>query len=154
MKGWICDTCRGPIVKVEDGWIEWTDYLVEGDRHRTDDNGFQGKGLRLVHHRSENTRCTYVQEVLFKKGLGLCDLPLDSFLGHDGLMSLLSFIAEKKVPVEETLEMIKRLHIPGYEHARFHFKEAISEEVFESNTLAGYHWQSDINAVLNWLKKK
>ena len=67
------------------------------------------------------------------------DLPLDSFLGSDGLMSLLALVAEHRVKSTEVLEMIKRLHIPGYEHTRLHFDEAISEGVFEPNTVPGYY---------------
>lgn len=74
------------------------------------------------------------------------------FLGADGLMQLLALIAEQRLPQDQVLEMIKRLHVPGYEHARCHFNEAIGQLVFEPNTLAGFYWQHNINAVLEWLK--
>lgn len=78
------------------------------------------------------------------------DLPLTHFLGPDGLMQLLAYIAEEHVERAEVLELIKRLFIPGYEHARLHFDAAISEGIFEPNTAPGYHWVSDIEAVNAW----
>jgi hypothetical protein len=87
------------------------------------------------------------------KGLGftLHDSHLNSFLGTDGLMLLLSMLAEGDLPKEEVLEMIKRLHIPGYEHARFHFERAIAQGVIEPHMPPGYYDQSDINAVLEFV---
>ena len=46
--------------------------------------------------------------------------------------------------------MIKRLHIPGYEHARLHFNAAIDQLVFEPNTPPGFYWQHNNDAVLEW----
>jgi hypothetical protein len=79
------------------------------------------------------------------------DLPLESFLGPDGLMELLSFIAGGELPTPEVLEMIKRLHIPGYEEARLHFGSALDEGVFEPNTREGFYAQSDIKAVIEFI---
>ena len=76
-----------------------------------------------------------------------------SFIGPDGLMTLLSFIHEKKLPEEEVLEMIKRLHIPGYEQARNHFKHAISEGAFEPGTPENYYFQSDIEATIKYISE-
>jgi hypothetical protein len=86
--------------------------------------------------------------------LAVFDTHLVSFLGPDGLMRLLAMIAEEEVPISEGFEMLKRLHIPGYEHTRLHFEEAIRDGVFELNTDPGYYWQADIRAVDQWLKKK
>lgn len=154
MKGWICDTCGERIEKVEDGWVEWMKYPKDG-ADRGEVKKYEGKGLRLVHHRSVNPGCAYDQKVEYatRKGL-LSDLPLSEFLGPDGLMQLLGFIATNIVPTEECLEMIKRLHIPEYEDARRFFDEAIRGEVFEPNTPEGYYRQSDIQAVLRWLGKR
>jgi hypothetical protein len=81
------------------------------------------------------------------------DFDLGHFLGTDGLMELLSFIAYGKLPIGEILEIIKRLHIPGYEQARFYFDEAIANGVFEPNTMPGYYRQSEINAVLRYIER-
>ena len=146
---WICDSCHQPIADVEHGWVEWL-LRKEGDE-------FSGRRLRLVHHCSAHSvldrRCQYdphAQNTF--DGSGVSGLPLKEFVGHDGLITLLSFIADEVVPTNEVLEMIKRLHIPGYEHARFHFDSAIAECVFEPNTPLGYHSIDEINAVLEYAR--
>jgi hypothetical protein len=63
-------------------------------------------------------------------------------------------LAENRVRQDEVLEMSKRLHVPGYEHTRLHFDEAIREGVFEPNTVPGYYWQLNIEAVDQWLRDK
>lgn len=145
---WICDSCSQPITKVEHGWVEWLSKVEE--------KKFVGKGLRLVHHCSAHTpldtRCQYGRRAE-TDGFTLSDLPLKDFLGTNGLIDLLCFIATEQLPANEVLEMIKRLHVPGYEHARFHFARAISDGVFEPNTPPGYHSIEDINAVLKWAKQ-
>lgn len=146
---WYCDACGEKIENVEDGWVEW---LITLDPEITDEperfRRRRGEGLRLVHHRTTNPRCAYQE-----RG-GLQDMPLGHFLGANGLMALLSFLDEKLIPQEEILELIKRLHIPGYEQARRYFDEAISEGVFEPNTRPGFYWQSDIESVLRFVDKR
>ena len=44
-------------------------------------------------------------------------LALDRFAGPDGLMLLLSMIAERELPLQELIELAKRVQIPGYEAA-------------------------------------
>jgi hypothetical protein len=68
-------------------------------------------------------------------------------------MRLLVFISEKELPVGEVLEMIKRLHIIGYEQARRHFASAISAGTFEPNMPTDFYSQSDIRATLAYLKQ-
>lgn len=148
---WTCDTCGQQILTVGDGWVEWLT--------RKESDKFVGRGFRLVHHtgassQKEGRRCQYDGNAEYRNdGSIINDLPLEQFTGPDGLMRLLSFIAEKELPTEEVLEMIKRIHIPGYEHARHHFKRAISDGAFEPNMPTGYYWQSDIAATLAWLKE-
>ena len=96
--------------------------------------------------------CQFDSDAEFKKDRGIvADGSLEDYVGPDGLMDLLSLISEDKVPKEEGLEMIKRIHIPGYEHARRYFERAISEDVFEPNTQPGYYSVKDINRVLEWM---
>ncbi len=151
-EGWFCDTCGNIIKKTEDGWVE---RIVFEDLA----GNLKGRNLRLVHNKSSSPRksehgCQFDGNYEFRKDRGgIHDLPLKNFLGPDGLMLLLSLVAENRLPIQEVLEMIKRLHIPVYEHARFHFDRAISEGVFEPNTLKGYYWQPDINAILKYIEK-
>ena len=149
---WVCDTCGEIIEKVGDGWVEWLSPAKGEEKGR-------GKGLRLVHHKPASPRnpsgsCQYDMHTEFKKDFLLKDMPLSHFLGANGLMVLLSLLPEGELPKEDVLEMIKRLHIPGYEHARLCFDEAIHEGVFEPNTLPGYYWQSDIQATLEYVKRR
>ncbi|MBI5894168.1 MAG: hypothetical protein HZB79_11115 [Deltaproteobacteria bacterium] len=151
-EGWFCDTCGDIIKKAEDGWMEWIEFEdIKGKQ--------KGRNLRLVHHKPASPKksehgCQFNGDYEFRKDRGVIhDLSLRDFLGPNSLMFLLSLVAENRLPIQEVLEMIKRLHIPGYEHARFHFDRAISEGVFEPNTLKGYYWQSDINAILKYIEK-
>jgi hypothetical protein len=147
---WICDACGQLIKEANHGWVEW---LVSQDKS----GKRSGRGLRLVHHRlfSPNGNCQYDSHLEFSRDRAcLHDLDLESFLGPDGLNILLSQIAEHTLPTEDTLEMIKRLHIPGYEHTRKHFDRAIYEEVFEPNMPKGYYSQRDIEAVLKFVESE
>lgn len=151
-KGWVCDACGSPIEVSTDGWIEW---LL-----RKKDGAYVGRGLRLVHRftsspQQPHGKCQYDERVENQRdGSTVSDMELDCFLGADGLMRLLSLVAEGELPKEDVLEMIKRLHIPGYEHAHRHFERAISEGVFEPNTMPGYYHQHNINAVLQFLHRE
>lgn len=79
-------------------------------------------------------------------------LMLTEFLGADGLMMLLPILTKGELPQEDLLEMIKRCHVPGYEQAHLHFDHAIDEGIFERNTDPGYYSQSDIQAVLEFVR--
>ena len=140
---WVCDVCGGSVENVRDGWVEWVEY-------KEPDGGWKGQDLRLVHHRE---RCMYNDREIVKRGGSVSDMHLHAFLGPDGLMYLLSKIAAGSIATDEVLDMIKRLHIPGYEQARRHFDRAIYEDVIQQELCPGhFYMQRDINAVLshNW----
>lgn len=149
-KTWICDTCGEFINEPRDGWVEW----LVGPR---DESGRRRhRGLRLV-HQSQATplapkgNCQYNEQEEYRHDRAIiADMHLEQFLGPDGLMMLLEYLATEELPKEEVLVMIKRLHIPGYEHARLHFDRAIAEGVFEPNGPEDYYRQSDIRATLEW----
>lgn len=84
------------------------------------------------------------------KGL-IRDVALSRFQGADGLMQLLALAAEERLPLESVIEMIKRIHIPGYERARSYLGAAAAHGVFEPNTRPGFPWQSQLDLVLRWL---
>jgi hypothetical protein len=69
-------------------------------------------------------------------------------------MLLLGKLEEGRLPQTEVLEMIKRLHIPGYERARHYFKEAIADYAFDPNTAPGYHYQDQIEATLRYVEER
>lgn len=152
MSTWICDTCGGAIKEAKDGWVEWITPNPSGP------GGF-GRDLRLVHARNASPRkdaggCQFNQERERAKDKGLvADMQLPYFLGPDGLMRLLVFISEAELESAPVLEMIKRLHIPGYEQARKHFKAAINAGAFEPNMPKDFYNQSDIEATLAYMRK-
>lgn len=143
----ICDTCGQKITAASEGWVEW---LM--NRQKTSPEGF---GIRIVHHNAKSGGdhgCQYNEHVEFERsGATLNDLPLSFFTTSDGLMLLLSFIGREVLPKEEVIEIIKRLHIPGYERVRSHLEEAISHEIYEPATPPGYPTTSDIERVIEWL---
>ncbi len=114
---WTCDRCHRSIEKVEDGWVEW---LSIGDYPN-----IRSERLRLVHHKSASplkesaSGCQYDPSTkLARTGHDVEDLPLTSFLGPAGLLVMLELLEEGNLPQAEVVEMIKRLHVAGYEQAR------------------------------------
>lgn len=150
---WTCDSCHKPIQSVKDGWVQW---LSIGDYPNV-----RAERLQLVHHKSasplteSDSGCYFNQQAIFRStGYITQDLHLRNFVGPDGLMMLLRLLEEGELPKEEVLEMIKRLHIPGYEGARNHFEEAIAAGAFEPNTQPGYHYQYQIEETLRYVDNR
>jgi len=153
-RGWRCSTCGGLIRKVDDGWVEWLAGL--------DDQGITLlEGLRLVHSRSASPRtgeqygCEYNAAQEFHTRRNLVEgLPLERFVGADGLMLLLSLIAEDEMPRSDLLELAKRVQIPGYELTREFFHEAIASGVLAPAIADGYYLQSEMWALFNWVSEE
>lgn len=117
----------------------------------------RGRGARILHAdtgESESRRCQYSDYEAETAGAVVGNLPLREFCGPDGLILLLEMLEEDALPKEEVLELIKRIHIPGYEQARSHFEQAIDEGVFEPNSAPGYYSQKEIKAVLRWAARR
>jgi hypothetical protein len=99
--------------------------------------------------------CQYDNRAVFATtGCIVANLDLEYFVGADGLMQLLRLLEEGDIPQTEVLEMIKRLHIPGYERARHYFEEAIADYAFEPNTQLGYHHQYQIEETLRYIDER
>jgi hypothetical protein len=150
--GWRCDSCGEFVQDLQAGWVEW---LAAADA--------KGKpkvsGLRLVHRRNTNPRwpepcrCRYNSRDEFKKNRGIVEgLALDRFAGPDGLMLLLSMIAERELPVQELIELAKRVQIPGYEAVHELFHDAIREGVIAPSISSGFYLQCEIWDVLKWAR--
>ncbi len=123
---WVCDRCHKQIVNKEDGVVAWESSNLN-----------DAKNLCLL-HRKCNVETEY-----------LSDRNLKSFLGEDGLVNLLEFISDDIfIDKEEVLEMIKRLHVTGYEQARLYFDEALSEQVIDINGKERYYNKTTINTIL------
>jgi hypothetical protein len=91
LRGWKCSSCGDLITRIEDGWVEWL--------ASEDERGERLKGLRLVHRLSRSAGsngpgCRYDSVREFRNDRGIVeDLSLERFVGSDGLMLLLSFLA-------------------------------------------------------------
>lgn len=116
-------------------------------------------GLRLVHRRNVGTSslepygCRYNPRDEFRKNRGIVEgLALERFAGTDGLMLLLSMIAERDLPLQELIELTKRVQIPGYEAAYELFHDGVSEGVIAPCISSGFYLQCEIWDVLRWAK--
>ncbi len=150
--GWRCDSCGELVSDLQAGWVEW---LAAED--------VKGKpkvsGLRLVHCRNHGPRqrephgCQYNPRAEFRRNRGIVEgLALQRFAGSDGLMFLLSMIAERELPLQELIELAKRVQIPGYEAAYELVHDAVSEGVIAPSISAGFYLQCEIWDVLRWAK--
>ena len=146
--GWTCSTCGELITGIDKGWVEWLACEDE-------DGATRLKGMRLVHRPSaggsERSRCQYHFRHEFQKDQSIVEgLPLERFVGVDGLMLLLSLIAENEMPKAELLELAKRVQIPGYEQSRELFHEAIDGGLVAPLIREGFYMQSEIRELLSW----
>jgi hypothetical protein len=152
--GWLCNSCGELVSDLQAGWVEWVGA--------EDANGKpEAGGLRLVHHRNSSPReqephgCQYNPRDEFRKNRGIVQgLPLDRFVGPDGLILLLSMIAERELPVQELIELAKRVQIPGYEAVYELVDDAVSEGVIAPCISSGFYLQCEIWDVLTWAKCK
>jgi hypothetical protein len=148
--GWKCSSCAKVITSIEDGWVEW--LTTETER------GTTLHGLRLVHKeaKQDNSRehsCRYDARAEFRKDQTLVEgLPLERFMGSDGLTLLLSFLAAGEMPRDDVLELTKRLQVPGYELTRELFA-ALDTEMFTPSVMRGYYLQVEIRALLEWARR-
>lgn len=111
---WICDNCNEPILTADEGWIKWTKNLNEETL----------SGFKIIHHPT----CKQPGPKIQRTGLTSPGDPLKEFLGTDGLIRLLELMSKVNPENQhELLEMIQRLHVPGYEFARFYFEKAHAE---------------------------
>lgn len=67
-------------------------------------------------------------------------------------MCLLSWLERDRLPRAEVLELIRRLHIKGYELVRRDIGRAVTEGVIEEPYPAGNFSQEQINFALAWLQ--
>lgn len=150
--GWRCDSCNQRITSIEDGWVEW--LAAENKR-----GGNILSGLRLVHRRTDRRgqdehTCRYDPRKVFGRHKSVVEgIALESVVGPDGLMLLLSFLASREFPRPEVLELAKRVQVPGYETARTFIEEANASKVVTPFLGEGYYLQSEIDELLSWAKK-
>jgi hypothetical protein len=147
-KGWRCDSCADIITSVQAGWVEW---LASEDKHGNDIL----RGLRLVHRggqkNARNHNCRYDPLEEFRSGRTIVEgLPLERLVGADGLMILLSLLAEGELHHREILELVKRVQIPGYELVRNLSPRGQHSKLLSPVLSHGYYLQSEIREMLGW----
>ncbi len=150
--GWRCDSCGELVSDLQAGWVEW--LAAEDAKGKP-----KVSGLRLVHRINASPRwpkphgCQYNPRDEFRKNRGIVEgLALERFAGPDGLMLLLSMIAERELPAQELIELAKRLQIPGYEVVHELVHDAVSEGVIAPSISSGFYLQCEIWDVLKWAK--
>lgn len=148
--GWRCDSCGELVSDLQAGWVEWV--AAEDSRGRP-----KVGGLRLVHRGKSSPKfpepygCQYNPREEFRNNRGIVEgLALDRFAGPDGLMLLLSMMAERELPMRELIELTKRVQIPGYEAVYELVQDAVSEGVITPSISAGFYLQCEIWDVLKW----
>lgn len=149
---WFCNRCGQLIELAEHGWVEW----VHRDKPRRGEKPC--RNIRIVHGEGygpcpEGCRFDGLREHRLDGG-GVGAFSLTEFLGHDGLMRLLEMIVEDEHPIDDLLEIIKRIHTPGYEHARRHFDQALRAGVIDLSVTPGFWWQDDIQRVLDFASSR
>lgn len=137
--GWHCAGCAQLITSVSEGWVEWL--------ASEDDGATVLSGLQLVHRES----CRYDPRKVFRSGRSVVEgLSLERFVGPDGLILLLSLLAEGELPTAEVIEMAKRVQIPGYELARNLIGKQNLPEVLPPSLGNGCYLQSEIAEVIRY----
>ena len=150
--GWRCDSCGDLMADLQAGWVEW--LAAEGTNGKP-----KVSGLRLVHRRNTSPRwrepygCRYNPRDEFRKNRGIVEgLALDRFAGADRLMLLLSMIADRELPVQELIELAKRVQIPGYGAVYDLVHDAVREGVIAPSISSGFYLQCEILDVLKWAR--
>lgn len=144
--GWVCDRCGEPVADAKDGFVQWVVLPGTG----------LARDLRLFHtdQASPQGTCQYDDKTENVKDRGtVSSFPLSGLEGPDGLMMLLSILQKGAIPAEAVVEMIKRIHVPGYEHARGRLQAAIEAGVLEPSYPEGFPRQREIEAVVAWEQK-
>ncbi len=145
--GWRCDSCGELITTIEGGWVEW--LASESDRGEE-----VLSGLQLVHRgpiqpNGQKQGCRYDSLKEFRKRKTIVEgLPLEHFVGPDGLMMLFSFLAAGSLPRGEILQLAKRVQIPGYELARSLLQESSSSNVVRQFLGHECYLQSEIREMI------
>lgn len=141
LKQWYCDNCGEVINKPEDGWLEWYNNRDEIGNNR---------GYRIVHH---DKKCMYDDKSLFAENKLVSDMHLSSYIGPDGLISLLSYIESNRAKDNsELVEIIRRLHIPYYEEARKYHRVAEEDGYFSGENEVTRYLQSTSKYIIQNFK--
>lgn len=100
---WTCDGCGQPIVRAEDGYVEWLKRLNKGD----EPFAASCRQIRLVHHRlaspdrDTKNACYLDEDQYFARDKStISSLALPDLLGPDGLTRLLEMLSDRRSPIK------------------------------------------------------
>lgn len=65
-------------------------------------------------------------------------------------MLLFFFVSSKEMPLEDVLELGKRVQIPGYEQSRDLLQNLLVQGLFRASIGEGFYRRSEIQTVLQW----
>jgi hypothetical protein len=145
---WYCDTCGETISNPGEAFLQWV--VAEDDSIHD---------VRIVHELSSTPRerplgCFIDDQQVRREGRGrVQDYGLEAYLGSDGLMYLLS-MSEIGFPPKQIYELVRRLHVPGYETVRKHLPRAIERGVIDKNGFDSYYSELQIEKVQAWLESE
>lgn len=123
LQQWFCDRCGDVIEKPGDGWLHWRDDAAKGVHT-----------IEILHHLRASPRGG--AHGCYPESMD-SDMHLDVMLGARGIAHMLAKVdvgeyhdrdgqSLGKVDLRNWTEIVRRLHIPYYEEARRHFREARS----------------------------
>ena len=151
LEQFICDHCHEVIRNPQEGYVEWMDGY---------DNGvYITWNYRIVHHALHSPRTS-----------GNCyygynnNLPLAEFLGHRGMVLLLSFLdvgpyhqRDYQAPgirnMREFVEFIRRVTILYYEEAKLYWNEALGDGFFEGANETSIYSPETLQSLLQKYRK-
>jgi len=140
-KGWRCDRCGRLITAIQEGWVEW--LASENDDEEEVLNGLQLVHRGPIQQNGREQACRYDRLKEFRNAKTIVEgLPLERFVGPDGLMVLFSLLAVGNLPKGQLPELAKRTKIPDYEVARNLLQRPISSDLVAPFLGQGYYLHS------------
>jgi hypothetical protein len=142
LERWRCDTCGGMIDGMEAGNVEWLSERM-GSR-------LIARGFHIVHHGSASPFNGPANCYQHQYAAGRLDLPLEDFVGINGIVQLLSFLdigafhepdfrGHAIGDMREFVELFRRVQVPYYEEARKYLPLAASERALgDPNSIYAY----------------
>jgi hypothetical protein len=150
-KGWRCDRCGRLITAIQEGWVEW--LASENDDEEEVLNGLQLVHRGPIQQNGLEQACRYDRLREFRNAKTIVEgLPLERFVGPDGLMVLFSLLAAGNLPKGQLLELAKRTQIHGYEVTR-NLLQGISSDLVAPFLGQGFYLQSEIREMIAWALK-
>ena len=130
-----CDDCKCPITDHGDGELAW----ARDDEGRT--------RVRVVHAPYACPRWKDLVDCLPRHVRERGTAGLDRYVGYFGLLELLEEIEAGEFPQDVGLELIRRLHVRGYEQYRLGRREMIADGDGE-----GFPAKPDASALRKFLR--